>query len=150
MLNDVIQVGNFVSSVEVILCKYGFDGIDIDFESGVGVMLGVVVQVNFVIVVKQFKVCIGSSFYLLMVFEYFYVQGGYVVYGGIWGVYLFIIDGLCDELIVLYVQYYNNGVVYMFYLMNGFVEGSVDMLVVVSCMLIEGFMMNNGSGFYVF
>lgn len=149
-LNNATQVSNFVTSVEAIMRRYGFDGIDIDLESGAGVTSGAAVQTNLVTAVKQLKARIGSGFYLSMAPEHPYVQGGYVAYGGIWGAYLPIIDGLRDELNVLHVQYYNNGAVYTPYATNGLAEGSADMLVATSRMLIEGFTTNNGTGPYVF
>jgi chitinase len=149
-LNNSTQVTNFVNSVEAILRKYGFDGIDIDLESGAGVTSGAPVVANLVNAVKQLKARIGSGFYLSMAPEHPYVQGGYVASSGIWGAYLPIIDGLRNELSVLHVQYYNNGAVYTPYATQGLAEGSVDMLVAASRMLIEGFTTNNGSGPYVF
>jgi len=149
-LTNATQVTNFVGSVEAILRKYGFDGIDIDLESGAGVSLGAPVITNLVTAVKQLKARMGSGFYLSMAPEHPYVQGGYVAYGGIWGAYLPIIDGLRDELTVLHVQYYNNGAVYTPYSTSGLAEGSADMLVAASRMLIEGFTTNIGTGPYVF
>lgn len=149
-LNNATQVANFVNSVEAIMRRFGFDGIDIDLESGAGVTSGAPVQANLVSAVKQLKARIGSSFYLSMAPEHPYVQGGYVAYSGIWGAYLPIIDGLRDELNVLHVQYYNNGAVYTPYATQGLPEGGVDMLVASSRMLIEGFTTNNGAGPYVF
>jgi len=149
-LNNATNITNFVNSVEAILRKYGFDGIDLDLESGAGVSWGAAVQTNLVTAVKQLKARIGSSFYLSMAPEHPYVQGGYVASSGIWGAYLPIIDGLRDELTVLHVQYYNNGAVYTPYSTQGLAEGSQDMLVGASRMLIEGFTTNNGTGSYVF
>lgn len=149
-LTNATQVANFVNSVEAILRKYGFDGIDIDLESGAGVTSGAPVVANLVTAVKQLKARLGSGFYLSMAPEHPYVQGGYVAYGGIWGAYLPLIDGLRDELNVLHVQYYNNGALYTPYATSGLAEGSVDLLVAASRMLIEGFTTNNGSGPYVF
>ena len=149
-LNNATHVSNFVTSVEAILRKYGFDGIDIDLESGAGVSAGAPVITNLVTAVKQLKARIGSGFYLSMAPEHPYVQGGYTAYGNIWGAYLPIIDGLRNELSVLHVQYYNNGALYTPYATQGLAEGSVDMLVAASRMLIEGFTTNNGTGSYRF
>jgi chitinase len=73
------------------------------------------------------------------------VQGGFVSYGSIWGAYLPIINGLRDDLSIIHVQYYNNGGLYSPYQANPYPEGSVDMLVAGSKMLIEGFGLSNGS-----
>jgi chitinase len=149
-LNNAAQVQNFVDSLYNIMRRYGFDGIDIDLESGAGVIQGAPVIANLVTAMKQLKSRVGPSFYLSMAPEHPYVQGGYVVFGGIWGAYLPIIDGLRDELTVIHVQYYNNGAVYTPYSGSGLPEGSVDMLVGASRMLIEGFTSNNGTGPYSF
>jgi chitinase len=111
-LNNAAQVQNFVDSLYNIMQRYGFDGIDIDLESGAGVIQGAPVIANLVTAMKQLKARVGPSFYLSMAPEHPYVQGGYVVFGGIWGAYLPIIDGLRDELTVIHVQYYNNGAVF--------------------------------------
>lgn len=149
-LNNATQVANFVNTVEAIMKRYGFDGIDIDLESGAGVVHGAPVIQNLIDAVKELKRRIGSGFYLSMAPEHPYVQGGYVAYSGIWGAYLPLIDGLRNELNVLHVQYYNNGAVYTPYAVQGLAEGSVDMLVATSRMLIEGFTTNNGTGPAVF
>jgi chitinase len=149
-LNNDTQVRNFVDSTYAIMARFGFDGIDIDLESGAGVNQGAPVQTNLVTAVKQLKAKVGPSFYLSMAPEHPYVQGGYVSYGSIWGAYLPIIDGLRNELSVLHVQYYNNGAVYTPYSSNGLAEGTVDALVGASLMLIEGFTTNYGVGPYAF
>ncbi|KDO29440.1 hypothetical protein SPRG_05977 [Saprolegnia parasitica CBS 223.65] len=140
---DATETSNFVSTTYDILKKYGFDGIDIDLENGVS--QGLPIINNLINGVKQLKQKVGDSFYLSMAPEHPYVQGGYGAYGGIWGAYLPIIDGLRNELTQIHVQYYNNG---------GFVytdgrtlnEGTVDCLVGGSLMLIEGFQTNYGNG----
>ncbi|SDY77573.1 Chitinase [Lysobacter sp. yr284] len=145
-LNNATQVANFVNSMEDLIRYYGFDGVDIDLESGAGVYHGAAVQTNLVTAVKQLSTRIGPSFYLSMAPEHPYVQGGFVAYSGIWGAYLPIIDGLRQELDLIHVQYYNNGAMYSPYSQNGLPEGSVDMLVGASLMLIEGFRTNNNTG----
>ncbi|GAB3268170.1 hypothetical protein GCM10027296_47240 [Chitinimonas naiadis] len=144
-LNNATHVSNFVNSLYGLITKYGFDGIDLDLESGAGVTSGAPIITNLVSAVKQLKAKVGANFYLSMAPEHPYVQGGYVTNAGIWGAYLPIIDGLRNELNIIHVQYYNNG---------GFVyvdnrtlnEGTVDGLVGGSLMLIEGFKTNYGSG----
>lgn len=145
-LNNSTQVANFVNSMEDLIRYYGFDGVDIDLESGAGVSHGAAVQTNLVTAIKQLNTRIGPSFYLSMAPEHPYVQGGFAAYSGIWGAYLPIIDGLRQELDLIHVQYYNNGALYSPYSQNGLAEGSVDMLVGASLMLIEGFRTNNNTG----
>jgi chitinase len=145
-LNNSTQVANFVDSMEDLIRYYGFDGVDIDLESGAGVSHGAPVQTNLVTAIKQLNTRIGPSFYLSMAPEHPYVQGGFAAYSGIWGAYLPIIDGLRQELDLIHVQYYNNGALYSPYSQNGLAEGSVDMLVGASLMLIEGFRTNNNTG----
>lgn len=145
-LNNSTHIANFVDSAEQLMRRYGFDGLDIDLESGAGVLHGAPVQANLVTAIKQLKARIGPSFYLSMAPEHPYVQGGYVAYSSIWGAYLPIIDGLRDDLNIIHVQYYNNGGLYSPYSVNALPEGSVDILVGASLMLIEGFRTNGGTG----
>ncbi|KAF0811561.1 Chitinase D [Andreprevotia sp. IGB-42] len=142
-LNTAADVGNFVSSLNGLITKYGLDGIDLDLESGVS--QGAAIQGNLVTAIKQLKALVGPSFYLSMAPEHPYVQGGYVALGGNWGSYLPIIDGLRDDLSVIHVQYYNNG---GFTFTDGRTlnEGTVDGLVGGSLMLIEGFKTAYGTG----
>jgi chitinase len=144
-LDNAAQTANFVSSLVAIIRKFGFDGIDLDIESGSGITQGAAIQTNLVTAVKQIKQQIGSSFYLSMAPEWPYVQGGYVSYGSIWGAYLPIINGLRDDLNVIHVQYYNNGGLWSPYSSGALPEGSVDMLVGGSKMLIEGFQLSQGA-----
>ncbi|AUH53558.1 chitinase [Chromobacterium sp. ATCC 53434] len=144
-LNNATQVQNFVNSLYGIIVQYGFDGIDLDLESGSGIVVGAPVVGNLVSAVKQLKAKVGPNFYLSMAPEHPYVQGGFVAYGGNWGAYLPIIDGLRDDLSVIHVQYYNNGGLYTPYSNGALAEGSTDMLVGGSKMLIEGFPIANGA-----
>ena len=146
-LDNATQVTNFVNSAYAIIQKFGFDGIDLDLETGVS--QNTALQANLVTAVKQLKAKVGSSFYLSMAPEHPYVQGGYVAYGSIWGAYLPIIDGLRNELTELHVQYYNNGGFTYDNASNQQVsEGTVDGLVAGSLMLIEGFSVSYGTGWH--
>ena len=136
-LASASDVSNFVNTVAGLLGKYGFDGIDLDLETGVS--MGAAIQLNLVSAVRQLRDRVGPGFYLSMAPEHSYVQGGYTAYGGIWGAYLPIIDGLRDVLTVLHVQYYNNGGFNTPYTSGAVQEGTVDGLVAGSKMLIEGF-----------
>ena len=144
-LNNASDVNNFVNSLYGIMSKYGFDGIDLDLESGSGVTMGAPIQANLVTGVKQLKAKVGPNFYLSMAPEHPYVQGGYTSYGSIWGAYLPIIDGLRDDLSVIHVQYYNNGGFDTPYAAGTVQEGTVDGLVAGSKMLIEGFPLGRGT-----
>ncbi|QLI82627.1 hypothetical protein HZU75_14430 [Chitinibacter fontanus] len=145
-LSTKANVENFVNSLYAIITKYGFDGIDLDLESGAGVVLGTPIIDNLISAVKQLKAKVGPNFYLSMAPEHPYVQGGYVAYSGIWGAYLPIIDGLRNDLNIIHVQYYNNGGLYSPYSANSLNEGTVDALVGGSLMLIEGFKTSGGTG----
>jgi len=143
-LNNSTNVANFVSSTAAILNEYGFDGIDIDLESGAGVTSGAPIITNLPIAIKQLKTSF-PNLYLSMAPEHPYVQGGFVAASGIWGAYLPIIDSLRNELNILHVQLYNNGSLYTPY--GTFAEGSVDIMVASSRMLIEGFTKADGTIF---
>lgn len=142
-LSNAEETTNFVNSVYGILNKYGFDGIDLDLESGIS--QGLPIINNLISGVKQLKQLVGDSFYLSMAPEHPYVQGGAGAYGSIWGAYLPIIDGLRNELTQIHVQYYNNGA-FMYTDGRMLQEGTVDCLVAGSMMLIEGFQTNYGKG----
>ncbi|NJK46345.1 MAG: hypothetical protein HC933_20755, partial [Pleurocapsa sp. SU_196_0] len=131
------EANNFAASLEAIIKKFGFDGIDVDLESGVS--QNAPIQTYLPIGVKALKARIGSSFYLSMAPEWVYVEGGYTSYGSIWGAYIPIINALRGDLTLLHPQYYNNGSVYTPYSPNGLAAGSTDQLVATARMLIEGF-----------
>jgi GH18 family chitinase len=131
------EANNFATSLEAIIKKFGFDGIDVDLESGVS--QNAPIQTYLPIGVKALKARIGSSFYLSMAPEWVYVEGGYTTYGSIWGAYIPIINALRNDLTLLHPQYYNNGSVYTPYAPNGLAAGSTDQLVATARMLIEGF-----------
>ncbi|UXY16384.1 glycosyl hydrolase family 18 protein [Chitiniphilus purpureus] len=143
-LNTRENVTNFVNSLHGIITKYGLDGIDLDLESGAGVVLGTPIINNLITAMKELKAKVGPNFYLSMAPEHPYVQGGYVAFSGIWGAYLPIIDGLRDDLNMIHVQYYNNGGLWTPY--GQLNEGTVDGLVGGSLMLIEGFKTQGGAG----
>jgi chitinase len=146
-LDNATMVTNFVNSAYALIQKFGFDGIDLDLETGVS--QGTAIQTNLVAAMRQLKAKVGSSFYLSMAPEHPYVQGGYVAYGSIWGAYLPIIDALRNDLTEIHVQYYNNGGFTYDNAANQQVsEGTVDGLVAGSLMLIEGFTTAYGTGWH--
>lgn len=143
-LNNATNVTNFVNSTAAIMNQYGFDGIDIDLESGAGVTSGAPIQTYLPQAVKQLKAKF-PNLYVSMAPEHPYVQGGFTAYSGIWGAYLPIIDALRNELSIIHVQLYNNGSLYT--PQGTFAEGSTDIMVASSVMLIEGFKKADGSQF---
>lgn len=136
-VNNEAEADNFANSLYAILQKYGFDGVDVDLESGVAV--GTPILTYLPVGIKRLKAKVGPGFYLSMAPEWVYVEGGYTAFGGPWGAYLPMIDALRDDLSVLHPQYYNNGGVYTPYQTAPFAAGSADQLVATAKMLIEGF-----------
>ena len=115
---DTTARDNFVSSVSGLMDKYGFDGLDIDFESGSLYMDSgdtdyknptTAVLTNLISALKTLKSKYGANFVLTMAPETFYVQTGYTNYGGNGGGYLPVIYAVKDILNWLQVQYYNSG-----------------------------------------
>jgi len=154
-LPDAAAVTKFVSSISVLIDKFGFEGLDIDIEGGAVVLSGgdtdfqnptTPVIKNLISAFKQLKSKYGSSFWITMAPEVAYVQGGITAYGSIWGAYLPIIYGLRNELEFIHVQYYNggggtgaDG--------NNYNQGTADFIVAMSDMLLSGFKVNNGKMF---
>lgn len=143
-LNNSTNLANFVNSTAAIINEYGFDGVDIDLESGAGVQHGAPVISNMVSAIRQLN-AMFPDLYVSMAPEHPYVQGGYVAYSGIWGAYLPMIDQLRNELDLLHVQLYNNGGLATPYAPQAYQAGTVDMMVASARMLIEGFPLANGS-----
>ncbi len=144
-VNNQADADNFANSLAAIIKKYGFDGIDLDLESGSGVSQGAPIQTFLPIGVKALKAKLGGTMYLSMAPEWPYVEGAYTTFGGIWGAYIPIIDALRNELTLLHPQYYNNGSVFTPYTTGGLTAGSTDQLVATARMLIEGFSYSSGS-----
>lgn len=143
-LNNSTNLANFVTSTAAIINEYGFDGVDIDLESGAGVLHGASVITNMVSAIKQLH-SMFPDLYVSMAPEHPYVQGGYVAYSGIWGAYLPMIDQLRNELDLVHVQLYNNGGLATPYAGQPYQAGTVDMMVASARMLIEGFPLANGT-----
>ena len=141
LVNNEAEADNFANSLYEIIQKYGFDGIDVDLESGVAV--GTPILEYLPLGIKKLKAKVGEDFFLSMAPEWVYVEGGYTAYGGPWGAYLPMINALRDDLSVIHPQYYNNGAVYTPYRTAPYEAGSTDQLVATAKMLIEGFEYNN-------
>ncbi|KLV08807.1 chitinase [Photobacterium aquae] len=146
-LNTDTDEANFVSSLTDIVKEWGFDGLDIDLESGSNLLHGTQIQARLPRALKKIEANMGGDMYLTMAPEHPYVHGGMIAYSGIWGAYIPLIDELRDTLDLLHVQLYNNGGLPNPYLPGSAPEGSVDMMVAQSKMLIEGFELANGQRF---
>ena len=146
-LADPKRVPNFVASVTRIVADYGFDGIDIDFESpslsidpGDGDFKHPVTPsiVNLISALRQLREHFGSGFMLSLVPEGTQIPSGYPSYGGQFGSYLPIAYALRDMLSFIDVQDYNtppleglDGEIYQ--------PGSVDYHAAMTELLLHGF-----------
>lgn len=146
---------NFVNSVIAIIEKYGFNGLDVDFE-GHSLYLNAgdsdfknpttPVIVNLITALRTINNHFGTdNFYLTMAPETFFVQLGYTFYGGSCiscdnraGAYLPVIYATRDILDWLQVQNYNSGPI------TGLDDqyhtmGNADFHVAMADMLLTGF-----------
>ena len=144
----------FVNSVGTIISKYGFDGLDVDFE-GHSLSLNpgdanfksptTPVVVNLISALRSIHDRFGAKFMLTMAPETFFVQLGYSFYGGTCsgcdtraGAYLPVIYAVRDILNWLQVQDYNSGPI------TGLDDqyhnmGTADFHVAMTDMLLTGF-----------
>ncbi|GMQ46036.1 Ig-like domain-containing protein [Vibrio sp. 10N] len=146
-LNTDADEAAFVESLTAIIKEWGFDGLDVDYESGSNLVHGSEIQARLPRALKAIEANIGGDMYLTMAPEHPYVQGGMVAYSGIWGAYIPLINEVRDTLDLLHVQLYNNGGLANPYTTGAAPEGSVDMMVAASRMLTEGFELADGSQF---
>ena len=146
-LADPKRVPNFVSSVTRIVTEYGFDGIDIDFESpSLSIDPGdtdfrrptTPSIVNLISALRQLRERFGPQFMISLVPEGTQIPSGYPSYGGQFGSYLAITHALRDILSFMDVQSYNtpplqglDGEIYQ--------PGSVDYHVAMTELLLHGF-----------
>lgn len=146
LLPDNTAKTNFTNSLISLIDKYGFNGIDIDLESGISLNGGdtdfknptTPQIVNLISAIRAVCDHYGPNFILSMAPETAYVQGGYTAYGNIWGAYLPIIYGLKDKLTYIHVQHYNAGSGMG---MDGknYTQGTADYEVAMADMLLHGF-----------
>ncbi|HZZ40530.1 MAG TPA: glycosyl hydrolase family 18 protein [Acidobacteriaceae bacterium] len=144
------SIPNFVDSVTRILDEYGFDGIDLDFESP-SLLLDpgdtdfqhpkTASVVNLIQALHQLHDRFGPKFMLTLVPEGTQIPGGYVGYGGQFGSYLPLLWGVRDILTFVDAQDYNtppfeglDGEVYQ--------VGSVDYDAAMTELLLHGFPVN--------
>jgi chitinase len=146
-LADPNRVPNYVSSVTQIVSDYGFDGIDIDFESpSLSVDPGdtdfkhptTPSIVNLISALRQLHDHFGPSFMISLVPEGTQIPSGYPSYGGQFGSYLAITYSIRDILSFIDVQDYNtppleglDGEIYQ--------PGTVDYHAAMTELLLHGF-----------
>jgi len=146
-LADAKRVPNFVASVEQIVSEYGFDGIDIDFESpSLSIEPGdtdlrhpkTPSIVNLISALRQLHDHFGEKFMISLVPEGTQIPAGYPSYGGQFGSYLPITYALRDILSFVDVQDYNtpplmglDGEIYQ--------PGTVDYHAAMTELLLQGF-----------
>jgi chitinase len=146
-LADPKRVPNFVSSVTRIVTEYGFDGIDIDFESpSLSIDPGdtdfrhptTPSIVNLISALRQLHDHFGASFMISLVPEGTQIPSGYPSYGGQFGSYLPIAYAILDILSFIDVQDYNtppleglDGEIYQ--------PGPVDYHAAITELLLHGF-----------
>lgn len=146
-LADPQRVPNFVSSVARIVNEYGFDGIDVDFESpSLAIEPGDTDYrhpttpsiVNLIRALRQLHEQLGPRFAISLVPEGTQIPAGYPSYGGQFGSYLPIAYAIRDILTFIDVQDYNtpplqglDGEIYQ--------AGSVDYHAAMTELLLHGF-----------
>jgi chitinase len=116
-LTQASSIPNFVNSVTRIVTQYGFDGIDLDFESPSLVLdpgdtdfrhPKTASVVNLITALHELRKHFGPSFLLTLVPEGTQLPGGYPSYGGQFGTYLPLLWGVRDMLTFVDVQDYNT------------------------------------------
>jgi chitinase len=146
-LADSKRIPNFVSSVIRIVSDYGFDGIDIDFESpSLSIDPGdtdfrhptTPSIVNLISALRQIHDHFGPGFMISLVPEGTQIPSGYPSYGGQFGSYLPILHAIRDILSFVDVQDYNtpplqglDGEIYQ--------PGTVDYHAAMTELLLHGF-----------
>jgi chitinase len=116
-LDNKASIPAFVDSVTDIVTEYGFDGIDLDFETPSLVLdqgdtdfrhPKTPSTVNLIAALKQLRDHFGPRFMLSLVPEGTQLPAGYVGYGGQFGSYLPLLWGVRDILSFVDVQDYNT------------------------------------------
>lgn len=116
-LDDASDIPNFVSSVAGIVKEYGFDGVDIDFESpSLELVPGdtdfrhpvTPSVVNLITGLRELHKQFGPHFMISLVPEGTQISAGLVSYGGQFGSYLPLVYALRDILSFVDVQEYNT------------------------------------------
>jgi GH18 family chitinase len=163
-LTSDAAVTTFVNDIKSFVDEYGFDGIDIDLEqTSVELLSGndpdfsnpVSPKVVYMIqAIRQIVDSYDSDFILSFAPETFYFQMGHTYYGGLnqyvdtrSGVYIPMIHALRDRLTYVQAQLYNSAAIKgtdgVYYDM-----GTVDGIVAMCEMAIEGFSVNGNNSYY--
>ena len=143
-LTSTAVANQFISTCIAVLERDGYDGIDVDIETGL--VAGTdwntlsVSQTNLIYIINSICDHFGSNFILTMAPETAYVTGGGITYGGCWGAYLPVINAVKSKLTWLQMQYYNGNM----YGKGGtsYEAGTVDGIVKQTEALIDGFTVN--------
>jgi chitinase len=146
-LEDPRRVPNYVASVARIVSNYGFDGVDVDFESpSLSLDPGdsdfkhptTPSVVNLIAALRQLHDRFGPDFMISLVPEGTQIPSGYPSYGGQFGSYLPIAYGIRDILSFMDTQDYNtpplqalDGEIYQ--------PGSVDYHAAMTELVLHGF-----------
>jgi len=155
-LENKDSIPNFVDSVTQIVQEYGFDGIDLDFESPSLVLdpgdtdfrrPKTASVVNLIAALHQLRARFGPKFMLTLVPEGPQIAGGYPGFGGQFGSYLPLLWGVRDILTFVDMQDYNtppfeglDGEVYQ--------VGSVNYDAAMTELLLHGFPVGGRPGEY--
>jgi chitinase len=116
-LAEQSSIPNFVNSVTQIVTEYGFNGIDLDFESPSLVLdpgdtdfrhPKTASMVNLISALRELREHFGPDFMLSLVPEGTQIPAGYPGYGGQFGSYLPLLWGVRDMLSFVDVQDYNT------------------------------------------
>ncbi|HTV81699.1 MAG TPA: glycosyl hydrolase family 18 protein [Acidobacteriaceae bacterium] len=153
-LSDRNSIPTFVNSVTRIVQEYGFDGIDLDFETPSLVLdpgdtdfrhPKTASVVNLITALHELRARFGPKFMLTLVPEGTQMAGGYAGYGGQFGSYLPLLWGVRDMLTFVDMQDYNtppfeglDGEVYQL--------GSVNYEAAMTELLLHGFPVNGRAG----
>ncbi|HEY6447868.1 MAG TPA: glycosyl hydrolase family 18 protein [Acidobacteriaceae bacterium] len=153
-LDHAESIPNFVNSVTQIITDYGFDGVDLDFESPSLTLDPGDTDfrhpktpsiVNLIAGLHQLREHFGPSFQLTLVPEGTQIPGGYPSYGGQFGTYLPLLWGVRGMLTFVDVQDYNtppfqglDGEIYQM--------GSVNYDAAMTELLLDGFHVGGRAG----
>lgn len=115
MLTDKKVMKRFTQTLIQVLEKYGYDGVDVDIETGLVAgpkpeqlsesQISLIGSIKEILSHFDKK---GKRLMLTMAPEAAYVVGGIRHYGGPWGAYLPVMEALRDRLDYIHMQYYNT------------------------------------------